>query len=166
MRVSTKTIGNSTVAVSVRRHGFTFVETVIAMALVSFLVTGACSLLISGYSTMRRTRETLYVNQLLESGLEMTRNLSFSEILDQAAKSPVTFSTESPLIPLYDKINGSVATTDYDEKLANSTGNIYFQELSPTLYKVTVAISYQPYRRPQATRTAVIYIAEKGVNRQ
>lgn len=163
-----------------RKQGITLVETVIAMALITFVLIGAYSLLISSISTMRRTEENLYVTRLLETAIEMTRNLSFADIegdanlgiAGYAASSPISFNTDSTLLTgadgeiLYRK--GSPEDTDpqAEKQLSNASGQIFFQKINDDLYKVTAAVTWTPYRLSPSTRSVTTYIARQGINRR
>ncbi len=163
-----------------RKRGITLVETVIAMALITFVLIGAYSLLISSISTMRRTEENLYVTRVLETAIEMTRNLSFADIegdanlgiTGYAASSPISFNTDSTLLTgndgevLYRKGNPEDSDPQAEKQLANSSGQIIFQKMNDDLYKVTAAVTWTPYRLTPTTRVVTTYIARQGINRR
>lgn len=147
-------------------RGFTLVETMIAMTLLGLVLAGSFALLVSSYSTMRRTQETLYVSRILESAIEMTRNLSFEEVKLQAADSPITFDTESSLLPLFGKVNDTVDDEGYQMELAESSGEVVLEEINENLYRVTASVTWSPFRLAPSTRTVATYISSNGINRR
>jgi len=160
--------------------GFTLLETVIAMALLGLILLGAFSLLVGSYATMRRTEEYLYVNRLLESAIEMTRNLSFTDIdgdaangiAGYAAASPVSFNTGSTMLTgangniLYNKgvpdPNDPTATMTLD----NGSGQIVFQKLDNDIYRVTAIVSWRPFRRGNNSQSITTYIVRGGIDKR
>lgn len=141
-------------------------ETVIAMALLGLILAGSFALLVSSYSTMRRTQESLYVNKMMESALEMTRNLSFQDLKTQAASSPIRFATDSALVPLYGKVNDTVDDAGYKMHLDQGSGTVTIQKIHDLLYRVTVDVSWKPYARPARTLTVATYVSNNGINRR
>lgn len=163
-----------------RRLGFTLIETVIAMALIGLIIAGAFSVIVSSYATMRRTEENLYVNRLLETAIEMTRNLSFADIagdpangiVGYASTSPVKFSTKSTLLTdkhnniLYNKGVADPKDPSTAMDLSNGAGNIYFQKLNDNLYKVTATVTWTPFRLSSTSRSITTYIAKDGIDKR
>lgn len=163
-----------------QNRAFTLVETVIAVALLAMILLGAFGLMVSAYTSIRRTEETLYVNRLLETALEMTRNLSFADIAGDsdgdpagyAAVSPVPFNTASTLLlgdddsVLYGKGEPQISDPSHKLNLADSTGEMHFELINDDLYKVTAVVTFTPYQRQPLTRSVTTYVARNGINRR
>lgn len=162
-------------------RGFTLVETAFAIAILGIALFSSFFLLVHSYAIMRRTDEVLYVNRLMESALEVTRNLSYDELTSQSW--PVTFSTDFPVFAIYGKAVNPAATDDpeYGMMLENPTGTprnqmgmITAQTIAPAgatlansdIVQITVTITWQPYRLPPASRTVATYISRNGINKR
>lgn len=162
------------------KAGFTLVETVIAMGLLSLIVAGSFALLVSSYATMRRTEESLYVNRLLESAIEMTRNLSFTDIAGDpttgvagyAASSPISFETGSTMLQdengavLYKKGMPDASDPAASLELPNGSGSIVFEQINPDLFRVTSRVSWTSFRRDTVEQSITTYIARGGIDKR
>lgn len=137
-----------------------------AVGIIGVALFSSTALLIHSYAILRRTDEKLYVTRLMESAVEMTRNLAFDEL--RAQSWPVTFSTDYPVFELYGKTVNSEATNDpqYGLKLQDGTGTINTVNISNDLTKVIVKVKWTPFRLHEVTRTAVTYISRKGINKR
>lgn len=146
--------------------GFTLVELMFAVGIIGIALFSSTALLIHSYAILRRTDEKLYVTRLMESAVEMTRNLSYDEL--KAQTWPATFSTDYPVFSLYGKSVNPDAVNDnqYGLKLHNGQGSIITESLSADLTKVIVKVKWTPFRFQQVTETAVTYISRKGINRR
>jgi len=148
------------------RRAFTLVELMFAVGIIGVALFSSTALLIHSYAVLRRTDEKLYVTRLMESAVEMTRNLAFDELRSQSW--PVTFSTDYPVFELYGKTVNPDATNDsqYGLKLQDGTGTINTVNISNDLTKVIVKVKWTPFRLHEVTHTAVTYISRKGINKR
>lgn len=163
-----------------RVTGFTLLESVVSMVLLGLVLVGAFALLMSSYATMRRTQESVYVTRLLETAIEMTRNLSFPDIAGDpstgaagyASVSPVIFQTGSTLLRgtngeiLYSKGVPDGTDPEAGMNLRDGVGRIHFQQIEPDLYRVTAEVSYTSFNGLPMTQRATTYIARQGVSRR
>jgi len=90
MKISQSTPKNATQNSSA---GFSLVENVVALTIVSIMLTSLYGAFASGFSTIRTSRESQRATQIMLSKLERVRLCSFDQITD-TAYNPVSF-TES-----------------------------------------------------------------------
>jgi len=165
-------LDQATLSMKLLRHikrtsnGFTLVELMFAVGLIGIALFSSSALLIHSYAVLRRTDEKLYVTRLMESAIEMTRNLGFDELRGQSW--PITFSTDYPVFPLYGKSVNPEANDDaqFGLKLENGQGTITAENISNDLTKVMVKVKWTPFRLREVSRTAVTYISRKGINKR
>ncbi len=147
-------------------RGFTLVETMVAIGILGIAMFGSFAMLVHSYSIIRRTDENLYVARLMESALEMTRNLSYTELTAQP--SSIEFETDYPVYSLYGKAVNPAATADAEQGmiLAGGTGKVEIDEINADLQRVTVSVTWTPFRLGEQTRSATTYISRQGINKR
>ena len=139
--------------------GFSLVENVVALTIVSIMLTSLYGAFASGFSTIRTSRESQRATQIMLSKLERVRLCSFDQITD-TAYNPISF-TES---------------FDPKDQAAGNGGVVYSGTFTPTvpavgsfpetyrtnLLLVTVSVSWTNGALGH-TRSMQSYVARDGM---
>lgn len=163
-------------------RGFTLIEITFASVILALAIIGAFSLIVFSMASIHRNREMQYVNRLIETVMEETRNLSWQELLDEQAAHPSQTFDVNRAVPGADSSNTSddlygngicedvrqrVSQDDFLLPISDATGTIYIDDVAgeTNLRKITVEVSYRPYKSSQTTKcTSVTYKSNQGVD--
>jgi prepilin-type N-terminal cleavage/methylation domain-containing protein len=80
-----------------RRRGFTLVEVMIAMTVLSLALASSMVAITAGFRVMEDARMTTLASQVLQSEMETLRLKNFTEISELPVNDPTTFTIDSTL---------------------------------------------------------------------
>lgn len=139
-------------------------EVMIAVGIMGICLLGSLSMLNAEWNLIRKTKERLYVNRILESRLEEIRDLTFDEL--EALEEEIDFAI-LPATTVFGKtINPYVIDTGYQMDLQESSGTVYVDTVEAGLKKVTVEVSWRSGARNQLSLKTATFITRNGVSRQ
>ena len=151
------------------RIAFTLVEVMVAVSVFSFVLLTSMSMVIMETNIIRRTRERIYVNRLLESRMEEVRDLTFEEFEEVVSSYGTAFSFE---VDPAKTILGTTIETDQDTQefdfpLAGSLGLVSILQVEPNLYRITITIEWKVTgANRETTMNTTSLVTRNGVGRR
>ena len=135
---------NATIKRKKREEGFTLIEVLITIVIITGILISLLGCFIYGLNSISRMKQTAIATQCVQEQLELIRNMSFDDILSLGS----SFSSESLT------------------SMQNSSGIIAVEDsIGSDIKKLTVSVLWT-YRGQQMRKDIVTYLTRDGINKK